>query len=218
MTDSRNDILQAVRSSLAVGKQRSPSRVELVEKRISASRAHVQPFVEDSLIQRFCDKHAAVNGTYERVADLVDVPFAILRHLTAIETPIELLVGQGELLDKVLWPNKFSVEKRPATVEDSAAISEAYAGIAETGTLVLLSQEQQWTSHNFLPDDHIVILDSTLIVRHQEDIWTRLRALPDGLPRVVNLITGPSKTADVEQTVQYGAHGPRRLHVIVVEA
>ena len=85
MTDSRNDILQAVRSSLAVGKQRSPSRVELVEKRISASRAHVQPFVEDSLIQRFCDKHAAVHGTYERVAGLVEVPPAILRHLAAID-------------------------------------------------------------------------------------------------------------------------------------
>ena len=217
MTDARNDILQAVRSSLVVGKQRSPSRVELVEKRISASQAHIQPFVEDSLIQRFCDKHAAVHGTYERVAGQVEVPPAILRHLTAIDNPKELLVGQGELLDAVLWPDDISVEKRPATVEDSVAISEAYAGIAETGTLVLLSGEQRWTSHNFLPDDHIIILDSTLIMRHQEDIWARLRALPDGLPRVVNLITGPSKTADVEQTVQYGAHGPRRLHLIVVE-
>ena len=218
MTDARSEILQAVRSSLAIGEQRSVSRAELVEKRILKSEAHIQPLVEDPLIQRFCDKHAAVHGTYERVADLAEVPSAILRHLTNMESPIEILVGQGELLDAVLWPDNISVEKRPATVEDSAAISEAYAGIAETGTLVLLSQEQQWTSHNFLPDDHIVILDSTLIVRYQEDIWIRLRSLPDGLPRVVNLITGPSKTADVEQTVQYGAHGPRRLHVIVVGA
>ena len=217
MTDARSEILQAVRSSLDLGEQRSASRVELVEKRISASEAHVQPLVEDPLIQRFCDKHAAVHGTYERVAGLAEVPSAILRHLTAKEIPIELLVGQGELLDAVLWPSDMSVEKRPATVDDSVAISEAYAGIAETGTLVLLSGQKRWTSHNFLPDDHIIILDSTLIVRHQEDIWARLRALPDGLPRVVNLITGPSKTADVEQTVQYGAHGPRRLHLIVVE-
>ena len=152
------------------------------------------------------------------MVDLSEVPAAILRHVTAIEPPIELLVGQGELLDAVVWPDNISVEKRPATVEDSAAISEAYAGIAETGTLVLLSQEQRWTSHSFLPDDHIIVLDSNSIVRHQEDIWARLRVLPEGLPRVVNLITGPSKTADVEQTVQYGAHGPRRLHVVVVEA
>ena len=217
MTDSRSNILQAVRSSLDLGEQRSASRVELVARRISASEAHVQPLVEDPLIQRFCDKHAAVHGTYERVASLAEVPPAILRHLAAIDNPKELLVGQGELLDAVLWPDDISVEKRPATVEDSVAISEAYAAIAETGTLVLLSGEQRWTSHNFLPDDHIIILDSALIMRHQEDIWARLRTLPDGLPRVVNLITGPSKTADVEQTVQYGAHGPRRLHLIVVE-
>ena len=217
MTDVRNEILQAVRSSLAIGEQRSVSRTELVEKRILTSEAHVQPVVADPLIQQFCDKHATVNGTYERVANLAEVPPAVLRHLTAIESPIELLVGQGELLDAVLWPDNISREMRPATIEDSVAISEAYAGIAETGTLVLLSQEQRWTSHNFLPDDHIIVLNSNLIMRYQEDIWRRLRTLPDGLPRVVNLITGPSKTADVEQTVQYGAHGPRRLHVIVVE-
>ena len=83
MTDAKSDILQAVRSSLDLGEQHSASRVELVEKRISASEAHVQPLVEDPLIQRFCDKHAAVHGTYERVAGLAEVPSAILRHLTA---------------------------------------------------------------------------------------------------------------------------------------
>ncbi len=55
------------------------------------------------------------------------------------------------------------------------------------------------------------------IVRHLEDLWAQLRARLDGMPRAVSLITGPSKTADVEQTMQYGAHGPRRLHVILVE-
>ena len=82
---------------------------------------------------------------------------------------------------------------------------------------MLLSGDGRPTSHNFLPDDHLVLLDAGRIVRYQEDIWTLLRAMPEDFPRVVNLITGPSKTADVEQTVQYGAHGPRRLHVIIVE-
>ena len=52
-----------------------------------------------------------------------------------------------------------------------------------------------------------------------EDAWDRLRAAEgEGrLPRTVNFITGPSRTGDIEQTIQMGAHGPRRLHVILVE-
>jgi L-lactate dehydrogenase complex protein LldG len=72
-------------------------------------------------------------------------------------------------------------------------------------------------SHNFLPDDHIVIADCERIVRYQEDVWSLLR-VDDHFPqRAVNLITGPSKTGDIEQTIQYGAHGPRRLHVLIVK-
>ncbi|MEM7564477.1 MAG: LUD domain-containing protein, partial [Pseudomonadota bacterium] len=72
------------------------------------------------------------------------------------------------------------------------------------------------TSLNFLPDYHIVILQTEQIMRHMEDAWDHLRAKFDGMPRTVNFISGPSKTADVEQTVEYGAHGPRCLHVIMV--
>jgi L-lactate dehydrogenase complex protein LldG len=82
---------------------------------------------------------------------------------------------------------------------------------------VLCSGPSAPTSHNFLPEDHIVVVDSTRIFRHQEDVWTLLRNREDAAARVVNLITGPSKTGDIEQTIQYGAHGPRRLHLLIVE-
>ena len=49
-----------------------------------------------------------------------------------------------------------------------------------------------------------------------EDAWAVLRARPEGMPRATNIISGPSRTADVEQTIQLGAHGPRRVHVILV--
>jgi L-lactate dehydrogenase complex protein LldG len=68
-----------------------------------------------------------------------------------------------------------------------------------------------------LPEDHIVVVDSTRIFRHQEDVWSLLRNREGAAVRVVNLITGPSKTGDIEQTIQYGAHGPRRLHLLIVE-
>ncbi|MDN5850066.1 MAG: lactate utilization protein [Nitrococcus sp.] len=49
-----------------------------------------------------------------------------------------------------------------------------------------------------------------------EEVWERLLAQGERMPRAVNLITGPSRTADVEQTMQLGAHGPRRVHLLLI--
>ena len=97
-------------------------------------------------------------------------------------------------------------------------VSHAFAGVAETGTLVLMSGADNPTSLNFLPDNHIVVVDAKDVAGDYETVWQRLREkFGDGvMPRTVNLITGPSRSADIEQTLILGAHGPRRLHVIVV--
>ncbi len=93
------------------------------------------------------------------------------------------------------------------------AVSRARAGVAETGSLLLCSGPDTPTRLNFLPEHQILVLDPAQIVRHLEDAWALLDATP---PRAVNLITGPSRTADVEQTIQLGAHGPRSLHILLV--
>ena len=74
------------------------------------------------------------------------------------------------------------------------------------------------TTLNFLPETHIVVLESGDLVGTYEEVWTRLREkFGEGeMPRTVNMITGPSRTADIEQTLELGAHGPRRLHVIIL--
>ena len=106
---------------------------------------------------------------------------------------------------------------RLATRDDHVTVTRAFAGVAETGSLVLLSSPQSPTSLNFLPDVHVVVLARERIVRHLEDAWALLRSEVPAMPRTVNFITGPSRTADIEQTIQLGAHGPRGLHVILVE-
>ncbi len=98
------------------------------------------------------------------------------------------------------------------------ALSRAFAGVAETGTLVLLSGPENPTTLNFLPDTHIVVIQAADIAGDYESVWRQLRALygPGILPRTVNFITGPSRSADIEQTLILGAHGPRALHILVV--
>jgi len=101
---------------------------------------------------------------------------------------------------------------------DGAGVSVALCGIAETGTLMLTSGVNSPSGLNFLPPTHIVVLRAADIVGALEDGWDMLRRISNGqMPRTVNLITGPSRTADIAQTMYMGAHGPKRLHVIVVE-
>jgi len=78
-----------------------------------------------------------------------------------------------------------------------------------------LSGPESPTTLNFLPDDFLCLLPESRIVPRLEDAWALLRAERGSMPRATNIITGPSRTADVEQTIQLGAHGPRRLHVLL---
>ena len=99
----------------------------------------------------------------------------------------------------------------------------AFAGIAETGTLMLASGPDNPTTLNLLPDNHIVLLQHKKIVGSYEDSWSALRKAQSGrrgkrtMPRTVCFVTGPSRSADIEQTLLLGAHGPRRLHIILLK-
>ncbi len=113
--------------------------------------------------------------------------------------------------------------ERVAQVGDMAALTTSFAGIAETGTLMLYSRADSPTTLNFLPDNHLVVLHESDILGVYEEAWKKLRnhcQTSDGLlqmPRTVNMITGPSRSADIEQTLLMGAHGPKRLVIFIVK-
>jgi L-lactate dehydrogenase complex protein LldG len=112
-----------------------------------------------------------------------------------------------------------TLRKGRAEASDQVSITGAFAGIAETGTLVMASGPEHPVTLNLLPDTHVVVLREQDIVSGNEDVWERLRARygKDRMPRTVNTITGPSRTGDIEQTIELGAHGPRRMHIVVVQ-
>ncbi len=98
-----------------------------------------------------------------------------------------------------------------------AGVTLSDASIAETGTIVLRSSPQAPRLLSLVPPVHIVIVDTRHVydtlfdLMHQEG-WSQ------GLPTNVILISSPSKTADIQQTLAYGAHGPKQLVVMLVEA
>ena len=217
MSDSaRNAILDSIRKALDRDRELDASIATALDSRLNNCGPHVLPVFDELPVERFVSKLESVHATTSRVAGVADIAAAIDGYICAHGLSTNIVAARGALLDNIDWPTAYRIEHRGATVDDAVAITEALAGIAETGTLVCGSSESHPTSLNFLPENHVVVMSESRLFKHMEDVWQELRRLPGGLPRAVNLITGPSKTADVEQTIQYGAHGPRRLHVIII--
>ena len=126
-------------------------------------------------------------------------------------------VLQSAAISKLDLLNASALQLKPAPTrgDDKNAVTMAYAGIAETGSLVMLSSAATPVTTNFLPDNFICLLKTADILQDMEALWARMREQQLAMPRSINLITGPSRTADVELTIQMGAHGPRRVHVIL---
>lgn len=217
MSEARTQILEKVRHSLRRTSPLEHTVQRVLEQRLANPEVHVQPRLEGTLGDRFTAKVEAVAGTTARAATLKEVPQALIDYLTAQSLPLTVVMAMQSPLKEIDWPQSLKIEHRVARREDRIAVTGAFAGIAETGTLVLLSGPQSPTTLNFLPDVHVVVLRREQIVSHIEDVWVRLRAEGKAMPRTVNMITGPSRTADIEQTIQLGAHGPRSLHVILVD-
>jgi len=95
-------------------------------------------------------------------------------------------------------------------------ITGCFCAIAETGTLVFASGTDSPPATFLLPETHVAIVRADQIVAGMEEAFARLRAGRGALPRAVNLVSGPSRTGDIEQTIVLGAHGPRRVHIVVV--
>lgn len=157
-------------------------------------------------------------GTVTAVPDADAVPEAVVAYLAGHSLPSQAVMAPHPELQAIPWSTRpmlvLHVGRAEAT--DLVSIQHGYAAVAETGTLMLPSGPQRPTTLNLLADTAIVILRTSRVVGPYEDAWDLLRA--DGpMPRNVMWVTGPSRSADIEQTLELGAHGPRRLHVVLIE-
>ena len=216
MNPQREQVLSRIRAALGRSDADSAG-LEAARARISQHARQIEPAFTESLAQRFRDKLVTAYATVVNVDSLSAAASKIERYLVDSGAGNRLVVSGDDLIQQIEWPASLELQQRSATGEDRVSVTSALCGIAETGTLMLVSGEQNPTSLNFLPDYHIVVLRSDQLVPRMEDAWDKLRAAFAQMPRTVNFISGPSKTADVEQTVEYGAHGPRCLHVVMVD-
>ncbi len=171
--------------------------------------------MEKDLIKRFEEQARRLASDVQHAATITEVPAVIARYLRAQQLPLQGVCWLG--LAPCDWRGAgLDMQARASSGNDMVGITSVFLGIAETGTLMLLSGSRTPATVSLLPETHVAVIENERIVATMEDAWDRLRVEHHELPRAVNFISGPSRTADIEQTVTLGAHGPYRVLIIMI--
>jgi L-lactate dehydrogenase complex protein LldG len=219
---ARDEVFAAIRRSLGV-KGSEATRRQIVDERVERAPRGIIPErgqgTAEEQVATFRRQAELAMATVAEVASGDEVPDAVAAYLRSHNLPATLRMGEDPRLTAMPWAQTtLDISHGRSAGNDLNGISHAFGGVAETGTLALISGPENPSSLNFLPDNHIVVVRAADIRGEYEGIWARVREKfgKGGMPRTVNFITGPSRSADIEQTLLLGAHGPRRLHIVLV--
>lgn len=191
-------------------------------------------------LERFRAEFERVAGVFHRAADSRAVSAVIgaiarERGIRSVVTWDEAVLGFDAA--PALVRDGIAVVAAPAGREDEAArlrhredaaraqlgVTGADFALAETGTLILLSGAGRPRSTSLLPDVHVAVFGRDRLLESLEQVGVMLEALhadPDRTMSgaMINFITGPSRTADIELTLTRGVHGPKEVHAVFVES
>jgi L-lactate dehydrogenase complex protein LldG len=218
---SRQAILGAIQRGLKRGPLPADQR-QMLQTRMAAHPRHIVPargqLPLEARVRLFARYVEREFGSVARLPDLAAVPDAIAIYLAQHNLAPMLVAARHPVLQSIPFEQTPLLRVRfgSSGARDAVALQHGYAGIAETGTLMLPSGPARPVLNNLLPDHEIVLLQAEDIVGSYEEAFDRLRLAGD-MPRNVMLVTGPSRSADIEQSLELGAHGPRRLHVLIID-
>lgn len=218
---ARDAILNKVRASLKAG---NDGRLGAVRERLDDAPRGLIPqrgqLPDAARVDLFTAQAEKVHATTERLGSYADLPAAIATYLRSRNLPASIRMGDDPRLAGADWSTQAALEilHGPSDGNDEAGLSHAFGAVAETGTLVLHSGGDNPTTVNFLPEHHLVVLDAKDVAGDLETVLGRIRGKfgKGRMPRTLNMITGPSRSGDIEQKMLLGAHGPRALHIMVV--
>jgi L-lactate dehydrogenase complex protein LldG len=222
----RDAILGTIRRAL--GRETlSPEARAACEARLANPKPNLIParakLPHAEQVALFIKMAEAVQASVVRVARDEQVPAAVTEYLKSQNLPSDVVMAPDPALDRYGWHQApmLTVRRGKPVDQDQVGVTGALIGVAETGTLMMVSGPDHPTTLNFMPETHVVVLRAEQVRGSYEEGFALLRTraegkAPDFMPRTVNFITGPSRTGDIEQKIELGAHGPRRLHIVVV--
>jgi L-lactate dehydrogenase complex protein LldG len=222
---SREAILGGIRRGLRRGPVTEDTAL-LLRARLALHRRQLIParsqVARPAQVSLFLKNLEAVFGSYTRVADAASVPQAVSDFLAGHNLPFAVAIAPHPELRDIPWSERplLALREGKGEAADLVAIQHGWGGIAETGTLMLPAGPERPTTLNLLADTAIVVLRASRVFGAYEEAWDALRAERVGrlpMPRNIMMVTGPSRSADIESTLELGAHGPRRLHVVLID-
>lgn len=203
----------------ALGREQAARSIDdvptAIRERIATPQRHTLPALGGDLMARLIEQMEGVLMDVTRLQTRSDVPAAVTDWLDAAGVQGDITLAPA--LSDIDWPadGQRRVRTGAASGEEAVSVTPCLAAVAETGSLALASAHATPATLNFLPENHVVVLHEEQVVAHVDDVFPLLRSL-EVLPRALNFVTGPSRTADIEQTLEIGAHGPRRMLVLLL--
>lgn len=220
---TRDAVMGRIRRAVGANPANDTARRAAVSERLSGAPKGIVPergqLPPAERLDLFIAMATKADATVTRVTAHADVPQEVAAFLRERNLPAAIRMGVDPRLAGLDFSDTaLTVTTGPSDGDDLASLSHAMGAIAETGTLVLTSGRDNPTSLNFLPEYHLVVLDAADVAGDMEAVLSRIRERhgKGTMPRSVNFVTGPSRSADIEQTLLLGAHGPRSLHIVVV--
>lgn len=212
---ARENILARIRANSAKRGATTQAEMDQVRSHIAArTRGPAPSIARQAPLVRFEQESERLKSTIDVIASIEEVPLATARYLRDNGLPTSV-VGWPALAQLDWSAAGIAFANRLANREDAVGVTDCFCAIGETGTLLLLSSPLTPKLHALLPETHICVVSQSRIVATMEDAFDRLRTERGVLPRSTFFVSGPSRTADIEQTIVIGAHGPYRVHVII---
>jgi len=198
MSGGRDEILSSIRARQLV---RTPK-----------PEIYSAPKSEGDLAESFAKKLSVQFADVRLLDSMADVPAAIADVLRGKNMAQRVHIAPDSAL--ALDLPGIEVSREPPG-QNEAAVTEVPFAIAETGTLAYPAGKGRPASWHFRPVLEIAVLRASDVLPELEDVLKRLGGV---LPSTLNLVSGPSRTGDIEQTMELGAHGPKSLAVLVVKS
>jgi L-lactate dehydrogenase complex protein LldG len=216
-TRARTAILERIRRRQARPDSAREGELAARERYLNEHPDGPRPASAADPITHFRQQAERMASTVAEVAGRSDVPAAVADYLDAHGLPRQA-VAWPELADLDWRAAGLELAVRPPREGDLVGLTGVYCAVAETGSLVCFSGPRTPASTTLLPETHIAVVPASRVLMGMEDVWALARRERGELPRAVNFISGPSRTGDIEQTIVLGAHGPYRVHIVLVRS